>query len=571
MDLTTGATDGGFMTTYSRPIRWQWNADVSRMMKIGGKNTELKAGYFGWWDKGYSNTHGYPYQQLYRYRSLPGETCPGGIICSNYFLHPNSVTLFDYPNQTTSGVKYKGFYVNEQITMSTKLTVNAGLRYDHVTTFLAPQGNDGSGPYATKYQIPYNGLNNVGGVYDFPVYHLWNPRLSFAYDLTGKGRIALKGSFGQYINMDSTPNTTPGPGATSSGVNPISTRQCIYNNWNGVIPFDPTADFGKDGLMGTADDLNLSAACPGSGNNGIHTFDPGLKAARMLEYTAGADFGLSRNYSVRFHISRKFDRGGSIQDNVLLPYSAYTDVRCVNDPGPLANGTGGVGPVCTYSVPASNPNRTVTNVNFINVDEKTNEGQASYTAYDFTFNKEYDKGWSFLAAYDISLAHPSTMNPRTPDAMLFNSQADLPTWNHAIKMNGIYGLPAIPIFGGKKLGGIQWSSTGSMQSGDWYSRSVSVVNALNTTVNQTVQGHFGRYPWVFDWDQRIAKRVAIGEHQSLELRWDLFDSLNVNPVTAWKSTNSSSSTYLQPDLKTPLVPASILTPRIYQWGASYRF
>jgi len=66
-----------------------------------------------------------------------------------------------------------------------------------------------------------------------------------------------------------------------------------------------------------------------------------------------------------------------------------------------------------------------------------------------------------------------------------------------------------------------------------------------------------------DWDQRVSKKFKIGERQTIELKWDLFNSVNANPVLTWQSTNSSSSTYLH--------PGTILTPRIYQWGASYRF
>jgi hypothetical protein len=88
-----------------------------------------------------------------------------------------------------------------------------------------------------------------------------------------------------------------------------------------------------------------------------------------------------------------------------------------------------------------------------------------------------------------------------------------------------------------------------------------IVNTIVTFV--VVQGHLGRYPTVTDWDQRIAKRFRIGERQSIEIRWDLYNTLNANTITGWKSTNSSSSTYL--------VPSSILAPRIYECGASYKF
>jgi hypothetical protein len=153
-DTTTNATDGGFASNYSRPIRWQYNVDVSRVTSVAGKANEIKVGYFGWWDKSYSINFGYPYEEQFRYKSLPNETCPGNIICSNYFLHPNSVVVYDYPNSSSSGAKYKGFYVNDKITLSRRLTVNIGLRFEHTSSFLPAQGNPGTGIYAVKNVIP---------------------------------------------------------------------------------------------------------------------------------------------------------------------------------------------------------------------------------------------------------------------------------------------------------------------------------------------------------------------------------------------------------------------------------
>ena len=53
----------------------------------------------------------------------------------------------------------------------------------------------------------------------------------------------------------------------------------------------------------------------------------------MDEYAAGVDIGFSRDYSLRFNVIRKFDFGGSKTVDALLPYDAYTDIRCAADPG----------------------------------------------------------------------------------------------------------------------------------------------------------------------------------------------------------------------------------------------
>src|SRR5204862_8003270 len=134
----------------------------------------------------------------------------------------------------------------------------------------------------------------------------WSPRMSFAYDMTGTGRLAIKGSFGRYINVSSSPGSQPGPGAGSSGVNPNSSKTCTYNKWDGTIPYVP--NLGPDGLMGTADDVNLSGACTGgAGSNGMHALDSNLESTYVDEYTAALADGLTRAYSMRFPVARTFD------------------------------------------------------------------------------------------------------------------------------------------------------------------------------------------------------------------------------------------------------------------------
>ncbi len=44
------------------------------------------------------------------------------------------------------------------------------------------------------------------GVSDDPLWHNWAPRMSLAYDLTGKGKEALKFSAGRYLDQINTGN-----------------------------------------------------------------------------------------------------------------------------------------------------------------------------------------------------------------------------------------------------------------------------------------------------------------------------------------------------------------------------
>ncbi len=261
--------------------------------------------------------------------------------------------------------------------------------------------------------------------------------------------------------------------------------------------------------------------------------------------------GLSRDYSIRVNVIRKFDFGGSRTIDTLLPYSAYSDVRCAVDPGRDGKtGTPDDGSVCAWSVPSGNPNRLVTNKLFSNVDLSKNEGQNSYTAYDVTFNKNFSKGWSFLAGFTTDLGHVSNNFPLNPNQDKYNWQ--LPVWSNVFKMSGTYQLPF----------GLVYGATLSSQSGDWYNRTAQVTNALNSTVTQTVEGQFFRKDRVTLWDNRVAKRFKWAERQTFEAGVDVYNMTNTNAVTGM-STNSSSSAYLKP---TDIIPA-----RIFKIGLKWKF
>lgn len=545
-DRTTGALVGPQVDIYRRPIRWTWNGDISYFGDLAGKNNELKFGYYGWWDKGYTTTFGYPNQQLYRYLSLASEdfvdSTPQGFV--GLFRHPDSVQVFDYPNTVASGGTYKAFYLNDRITLNRKLTVTAGFRFDRFTSFLPEQGRKGLGPVGIvpdDFATPVIYPERRG----FPVYTKIVPRLSFAYDITGSGKIVLKGFYGRYTSSSSSPGAQPGTGA--SNVNPNTTTTCTYLGWRGDIPFRPVPG------------NYTSVSCTGGGGRaGIRRLSDDLEANYLDEYTLGLDIGFSRNYSLRFNVVRKFDFDTTKTLDLAQPFEAWTDVRSGPDPGrDNVLGTADDGPtVSVWSVPRSYP--TQGQINTLVVNNRDGEGSDQYTAYEATFNKQYADGWSYLGSYTISLRHENDADPLNPNLRGNGSANDpyyrynFPVWDHALKMNGTYDLPW----------GFMWGSTWTTQSGNWYDRRVRVRNALGSIQTIQVENQVGRYGWVHLWDQRFSKKFRIGDRQSIEAQFDLFNTLNVNTVTS-HGTSVGLSSYLR--------PSAIIAPRIFQVGARYIF
>ena len=117
------------------------------------------------------------------------------------FATPGAVTAMSgssgNPYFLDKGAKMLGFYFQDNMKLSRKLTVNVGLRWDadynlqggnvqaKSLTYLALK-TIGS-PWAAR--LPHNDLNN------------FSPRVGFAYDLTGKGRHVIRGGWGIYYGQ----------------------------------------------------------------------------------------------------------------------------------------------------------------------------------------------------------------------------------------------------------------------------------------------------------------------------------------------------------------------------------
>ena len=132
-----------------------------------------------------------------------------------------------------------------------------------------------------------------------------------------------------------------------------------------------------------------------------------------------------------------------------------------------------------------------------------------------------------------------------------NYQFASSSWNYAIRLSGIYQLPW----------GITYSSSFTAQTGDYYFREIQVRDALNVNVAIRVEPQADRYEWTKLWDNRFAKRFKTFGSQSIEGTFDLFNTVNVNTITA--QTNRNGSTYLQ--------PTDIIAPRVFRLGVRYRF
>jgi hypothetical protein len=532
-DLTTTQTRGAYLELRREPVRWGWNGTWSWFRTIGEMNHEIKSGVLGYHSENYVETYGYPNQQIYRYRSLPGET--------DYFLHPDSVQVFEYPNNTNAGIMFHSWFANDSINITPKLTVNAGLRWDYYSSWLPAQGNDGSGPFATPRIYPEND--------DFPVYKAWSPRVSAVYDITGSGRVALKASYGRYAASGSGVNNAAGP--VAANVNPAASLTYTYTRWDGRIPYAPVA----------ADLVSVSGATRDS------RLDPSLKGEYLDEYTTGVDLGLWKDTSIRLNYVHKRDYRGNKVLNLAQPYEAYTDVTNGVDPGrDNVTGTADDRIVQVYSVPRSYP--TFGQIQELTVNAAPGEGDDRYNAFEATFSKTYSNRWSFLASYTADHRDAKNIDARNPNEALYGIVSGnnpgvwaLPENYQGVRLSGTYELPWQVLI----------ASTFTAQEGEYFNRVIQVRDALNTTQNLTVEGQAGRYDWVKLADLRVSKSLRLGPG-SFEGMVDCFNLFNSSVVLRRVTTNGPN--YNKP-LSTGGIDAASANPipaaRVFRISFRYRF
>ena len=106
------------------------------------------------WRKSYNFTFGYPNQQQYRYRST-------GRLYRRLYGHQVQLLLatgFRFgvrlPTVFSQRFVLHGMgHLNDKITLSRKLTLNTGIRFDRYSSALPEQGNPGTGPFAGKEPV----------------------------------------------------------------------------------------------------------------------------------------------------------------------------------------------------------------------------------------------------------------------------------------------------------------------------------------------------------------------------------------------------------------------------------
>ena len=115
---------------------------------------------------------------------------------------PNRINISRTPKTSHERLNTWALYAQDAWTIGDRLTLNIGVRLDGVYGYIPVQSSPAGTWAAISEQLTdasFEVTSEIGGFPDWPMNV--GPRLSFAYDLFGDGRAALKGGWGRYYTQ----------------------------------------------------------------------------------------------------------------------------------------------------------------------------------------------------------------------------------------------------------------------------------------------------------------------------------------------------------------------------------
>lgn len=405
---------------------------------------------------------------------------------------PQSVRLVNTPSgHKESGVN-TGVYVQDSWRLG-RLTLNPGVRFERFTMSI-PEQHAGAGTWVPARD--FAAQNNIVN---------WNtvsPRLGFAWDPLGDGRMAVKGGASRYDRL-----------AGVTIVQPLNNRNIAFQTC-------PWTDSNTN-LRAERDEIAF-ARCTGSLQPSLGFVDPDLKRPHQWEYTVMVQRQIGANTSVMagYYGRRFWDLYTTVNDDV--PPSAYSPVTIIN--------------------PLTNQSMTIYN------QDPATRGRVRNVLKTIPDLRQHYHGLEFQVETrlkDVRVFGGLTIGASKGD----QDGGDLNNPNVRINNQGAVGFDAPYQFRGgfnySLPAGVQFSGSIREQSGLPQTRTYPVTTAIVpnlTQVTQNVQvverGEY-RFPWVNLLDLRLAK-VFRANGRRIEPTVDVFNVFNNNAVTAAVQTVGAS-------------------------------
>jgi hypothetical protein len=548
MEMTSGDIEGSYPKGRSNRRRWQYEPTGSYFLdRFLHANHQLK---FGWLsEKEFTGTENYgPVNEVQQiYNSPAGKPD---------FSVPYQARIYNSPSVANDYLWHHGAYLQDQIRISKRLTVNAGVRWDYYRNFEPDQPIRSDAQFnAFFYQgakLPngfsiapsYSSLSIPGrdSILRYPA--LVVPRLGMAWDLTGNAKTVVRLNWGRFYS-------SPG-NFIAANTNPV--QQITYTfGWNNPnnLPFN----------------VNQLGAFASNSGGATVTMQPHIRAPIYDDLDAVIERQLTDTLSVRAGFIYRSLRHNWQTVDIGRTANLFTLPVVKTDPGP--DGVTGTADDRTF-VLLDIPKVLLPSTQ---LQIQAPDGNSEYyRSFELTVNKHMSHRFMAVFSYYKTWGdYPQTTVLQTGISagvatnynMAINNEARISTW--ASHLTGMYAGPW----------GVQISPVLRMQSGASLGRYYGFTGLNIGSINVPVEpvGAY-RSDDIYVFDTRVEKQVRFKDRYRVGVFFDAFNILNTNAANT-QDANTGVRTTVVDGTKVSyqrfLAPTVILPPRVFRIGGRFTF
>lgn len=442
IDQGTGILSGGDDQTFgdNDRNRHQFKTDVTHFTeKLFGGSHNLKTGFD--WQRG----------PVYEQRFVSGargrdelagcsERCISATPDTQHLLFngaPFRVRLWNTPRLQYYETRRWAYYAQDQWVLQQNLTLNLGVRLDHVSGF-NPESQGGGGRWETTVTT----FPKQESLLDLTTIA---PRLGVVWDVRGDHKTTVKSSYGRFYyqlnNNHISIASAAGPGF----------REFEWRDLNGDQIYQP----GEEGTL-------ISDSRPNPAR--LPIVDPDLKNQYNDVWTIGFERTLRTDLALAVTGIFKRERDLIGTADLAIPFSAFSPISVTN---PITNQ-----PMTIYTQRLEFLGRPIQRI-LTNPGERpgdTEKLRRQYNGLEVVLRKRLQRNTQFETSYVLGQGEGNVGNAfgdsnaadYTNPNSLINRFGDLPLGpRHQFKARGVYLAPRGFVFSGyfQALGGIPWTDT----------------------------------------------------------------------------------------------------------------
>ena len=484
----------------------------------------------------------------------PGNVYYRDARVTGSVITTQEVDIWNTPNNSINDSVQTSGFLNDTWAINSRLSLNLALRYDHYALGWPDQN---ATPDRKEFFQPITATSQT-----LVTLASLNPRIGFAWDITGKGKTVLKAFFGKYAynpSADVTDRENPVGAATQRyafvACAAGQTTGCDVNN-NKLV--DSPAELGR--LISTA------------GGAGSVKVDRNIDHPYGLEISTHLEHELFPSLSVRASYVFKGTRNEWAEVDTVRAGALNVPFNFL-DPGPDGlTGTADDKTVQLFGMAAG----TGSNRIYGNPKAHGLPGfEGDYHTVEFAVNRRLKNKWMLLTSFEhtwanafvspaqsttsaLGVIRQNTSYLWNPNQRRFGRQ-DQTYWN--AKMIGRYELPWQ----------LALAASLKVQSGYNWARSTSVnIPNLGATTVAMEPLNANRSPNVSILDFRAEKAFKIKGNRRFTAMMDVFNALNAATVVNFRLTSPATNTP-NPVSNRFNELIALLDPRIVRFGVRLDF